>query len=76
MIAMIVLNGRQVRKNGRRMSYEELVEICRPSTHCPDSVYTVTYSKGVGGAQGELTKGESVAITDRMVFNVVETGNG
>ena len=54
----------------KRLDYDDVISMSEKSAGA-----TVTYSNGVGGAQGELIKGQSVDVCAGMVFNCVHTDN-
>lgn len=66
-----------IRINGKRffisrdfVTFDEVTDLARQ----PDFA-SVTYSNGVGGHSGILSKGGMVGITDGMIFDAVVTGN-
>lgn len=71
----IVVDGTPTEVHDKEMTYEHMVNIAfddKPPTG-PDVIITVTYSKGIDGAQGSLQAGKKVEVTDGMVFNVKAT---
>jgi hypothetical protein len=71
----IIINGRPKEVNERELTFKEVVDLAynNDPPHGPNVVITVTYSKGVDGAQGSLVHGESVKVKAGMVFNVKAT---
>jgi len=71
----IVVNGRPKEVSKKELSFKEVVDLAynNNAPHGPNVVITVTYSKGVDGAQGSLLAGQSVKVKAGMVFNVKAT---
>jgi hypothetical protein len=71
----IVVNGRPKEVTGKELNFKEVVDLAynNDPPHGPNVVITVTYSKGVDGAQGSLLPGQSVRVKAGMVFNVKAT---
>ena len=71
----IIVNTREKRWNKKAISYEQVVVLAfgTCSEH-PDTVYTVTYTKGPEHKRdGSLVKGQSVKVKNGMIFNVSQT---
>lgn len=71
----IVVNGTQEVWGEKKISFRELVNIAFPATPTnPDTIYTVTYSKGPDdNSQGSLVDGREVRVKEGMIFNVTQT---
>ncbi len=71
----IIVNTREKIWNKESISYEEVVILAFGSySSDPNTVYTVTYSKGQSPhKEGSLVKGDSVKVKDGMIFNVTQT---
>lgn len=72
---VVIVNGRPREVRGPELSFEEVVNLAYDNNppSGPYIVITVTYSRGVGGAQGTMCPGDSVKIRERMIFNVTAT---
>lgn len=68
----IIVNGKRSVVAGKDMSYANLLQIAG-YVFLPD--LSVTYRKGVNGAEGILVNGQTVLLADGMIFNVAHTGN-
>ena len=69
----IIVNGRAKTVAKGDMTFEEIVALAF-SPVPPNSIFTVTYSKGENGKSGTLEPGQTVKIKKDMIFNVTETG--
>jgi hypothetical protein len=70
----IIVNGRPRVVHERELSFDQVVLLAFPNPHHePGWIYTVTYSHGVGGQEGQLLPGQTVKIANGMIFNVTET---
>lgn len=71
----MIVNATPVEVHDKEMTYEHVVNIAFDNNppKGPNIVITVTYSRGVGGSQGSLTRGHKVEVADGMVFNVKAT---
>ena len=72
----IIVEGTPHQWSKKRISYDEVVTLEVPDyAQHPEITYSVKYKYGHGDRpEGTLSKGESVRVKDRMVFNVSETG--
>jgi len=73
-IALIV-NGREKPWSGKEISFEQLIVLAfGPVANNPNTVFTVTYKNGPEkNREGSITKGDKVAVKNKMVFNVTAT---
>lgn len=70
----IYVNTRPHQVEENKISFEELVALAYPGEGGADFTFTITYSRGPEGHHtGSLTQGESVAIKDGMIFDVIRT---
>jgi hypothetical protein len=71
----IVVNGRQQTVTADELSYDEVVRLADPNPPTgPDVLISVTYRRGTGAKpEGTLSPGQSVALKDGMIFDVVIT---
>ncbi len=71
----IIVNGRPKEVSERELTFKEVVDLAynNDPPHGPNVVITVTYSKGVDGAQGSLLPDHHVKVKAGMVFNVKAT---
>lgn len=71
----IVVNGEQNEVTGRRHTFEEIVKLAFDDALFSDTIaYTITYKRGPNqNREGTLVPGESVFVTNEMLFNVVRT---
>ena len=71
----VVVNGRPKEVTEKELTFKEVVDLAynNDPPRGPDVVITVTYSKGIDGAQGSLLPGQSVNVKSGMVFNVKAT---
>lgn len=71
----IIINGRPKEVTEKELTFKEVVDLAynNDPPHGPNVVITVTYSKGIDGAQGSLLPGQSVKVRAGMVFNVKAT---
>jgi hypothetical protein len=72
---VIIVNGREKIVSGKKLSFEQLVELAFEN---PPSgqyvVFTVTYRRGPReNREGTLTEGKTVRVKTGMVFNVTAT---
>lgn len=59
---------------GRRISFEQVVQLTTGLAQGPDVIYTVTYSKGPEDQRtGSLVAGKDVRVKNGMVFSVATT---
>lgn len=68
-VTVLFLNGERRHVGKDELTYElvaRMAGLSQPS---------VTFAKGINGAQGTLLPGQSVAIVDGMVFNVCNTSS-
>lgn len=68
----IILNGSEVEIGYSYLSYSD---ICQFNGCSPDTVLTVTYSKGRNKESGSLTRGQSVELSEGIVINASLTNN-
>lgn len=58
-----------------KISYSEVVTLEDPGyPEHPERTYSVTYKKGKGDDKHTMTPGDSVEVTEGMIFDVSETG--
>lgn len=69
-LVTIKVNGRERTVERRPHSYREIAAIAYPNPDFENFNYTITYLRGVGGAEGDLVEGETIAVKKGMVFNV------
>lgn len=70
----IIVNAREKEWGEKEISYKEVIELAFGEYIENENIeYTVAYSKAHGDKSGTLTKGESVKVKERMVFNVSKT---
>lgn len=70
----IIVNAREKEWNEKEISYQQVIELAFGEYIENENIeYTVAYSKAHGDKSGTLTKGESVKVKERMVFNVNKT---
>lgn len=72
----IVVEGTEHEWPKDEITYEELVALEVPDFgQRPEVTYSVKYTRGKGSKPaGILVRGATVAVKDRMVFNVSDTG--
>jgi hypothetical protein len=71
---VIIVNAREKKWHEKDISYEQVIELAFGSySEQENTVFTVTYSKGVDGKEGSLVKNQSVKVKDGMIFNVTRT---
>ena len=71
----LIVNGRERTWEKKKISYEEVIELAfgKEPKH-PDLIYTVTYLHGPKeNPDGTLTKGKSVFVKNKMIFNAKPT---
>jgi hypothetical protein len=66
----IKVNGRPRIVEKGRHTYREFAALAYPNPDFEQFNYTTTYLHGVGGAEGDLVEGETIAVKNGMVFNV------
>lgn len=72
---IIICNGKERDVTPyERLTYDELVTLAWGPQLSDNRVFTVTYHQK-GGSGGNLTDGESVQLSEGMVFNCVRTNN-
>jgi hypothetical protein len=73
----IVVNGIKVEVEGLALSHEGVVWLAARQKPTDGDLFTVTYRgrHGHGGYSGTLTPGQSVNLSEGMVFNAARTGN-
>ncbi|MER9962819.1 multiubiquitin domain-containing protein [Mesorhizobium sp. M0045] len=54
----------------KKLSYREVALLAYPDADFEKFKYTITYLKGVHGAEGDLVEGEKIEVKNGMVFNV------
>jgi len=71
----LIVNAREKEWNKKTISFEEVVVLAFGSiSQDPNVRYTVNYSHGPEGhREGSLTKGQSVPVINKMVFDVTES---
>lgn len=70
----VIVNGEEKVVHQRAMTFEQVCLLAFPDGPFGENiVYTVTYSYANGGGDHILNKGQTVAIKNRMVFNVGNT---
>ncbi len=70
----IVVNALPKTVHQNRVTFEEIVELAFPKHPDRQTVYTVSYYNGPAkNPDGSLTKGKSVKIKNKMVFDVTAT---
>lgn len=70
----IIVNARPKVVTKKEMTFEEIVALAFDGSEGPNTLFTVTYSKGEDRKPtGTLVAGESVKIKEGMVFNVKPT---
>ncbi|MBT1159830.1 multiubiquitin domain-containing protein [Aminobacter anthyllidis] len=67
---IIKVNGRSRTVPRRKHSYREIALLAYPDANFEKFKYTITYLKGVHGAEGDLVEGENIEVKNGMVFNV------
>lgn len=72
---IIIVNGREKQWNQKTISFKQVVELQFGNyQENPNTVYTVTYAKGPHqNPEGSMVKGDTVFVTNKMVFNVTAT---
>jgi hypothetical protein len=72
---IIIVNGREKQWCEKTLSFKQVVELAFVNyQENPDTVYTVTYAKGpYQNPEGSIVKGDTVFVTNKMVFNVTAT---
>lgn len=70
----IIVNAREKKWEDKEISYRQVVELAYGSySENENTVYTVTFSKGVDPKEGSLVKGQITKVKDGMIFNVTRT---
>jgi hypothetical protein len=73
---VIFMNGREREWQKQKITYEEVVKLVFPNVSLETSALTVEYSNGPKqNPKGTMSKGDVVFVTNKMNFNVDETGN-
>ncbi|MER8478588.1 multiubiquitin domain-containing protein [Mesorhizobium sp. M1148] len=67
---VIKVNGRPRTVPKKKLSYREVALLAYPDADFEKFKYTITYLKGVHGAEGDLVEGEKIEVKNGMVFNV------
>jgi len=67
---VIKVNGRSRTVPKQKHSYREIALLAYPNADFENFKYTITYLKGVHGAEGDLVEGEKIEVKSGMVFNV------
>jgi hypothetical protein len=72
----IIVEGTPHLWTEERITYDQVVTLEVPDySQNPQITYSVTYEKGPHeNPEGILTKGDSVEVRNKMIFNVSETG--
>jgi hypothetical protein len=72
---IIIVNGREKQWCEKTINFKQVVELAFANYQDnPDTVYTVTYAKGPHqNTEGSMVKGDTVFVTNKMVFNVTAT---
>lgn len=66
----IKVNGRPRTVPKRKHTYREIALLAYPGADFENFKYTITYLKGVHGAEGDLVEGEKIDVKNGMIFNV------
>lgn len=66
----IKVNGRPRTVPKRKHTYREIALLAYPGADFENFNYTITYLKGVYGAEGDLVEGEKIDVKNGMIFNV------
>lgn len=69
----IIVNGREKVVTKKELSFEEIVALAFDNSD-PNTIFTVTYKKGVGNKEGSLAAGDIIKVKEGMIFNVTSTG--
>lgn len=70
----IIINGREKVVEDKKISYEQLIELAFGKLELtPNTVYTVTYSKGRNEDKGSMIEGDILTLKKGMVINVTRT---
>ena len=70
----IIVNGRDKSWSKRTITFEEVVALAEGNSNDGNKAYTVTYFKGPKqNPKGEMAKGDSVYVTNKMIFNATAT---
>lgn len=72
---VIIVNGKRRRVTGPQLTFEELVQLAFDPPPAGEFIcFTITYRGGpCSNPEGSLLEGQSVTITEGMVFNVTAT---
>lgn len=71
----IVVNGEPHQWPKGEITYEEVAKLAFPDTFDPNTIYSIKYRNGHGEKpEGNLVKGASVKVKDRMIFTAKDTG--
>lgn len=73
-IVTIIVNTREKTVEKGKISFDEVVALAfnNPPTG-PNVAFTVLYRRGQGNDEGSLAPGQSVEVTEGMIFNVTAT---
>jgi hypothetical protein len=66
----IIVNGRPKIVDRKKQSYRDIARLAYPDADFDKFLYTITFFNGEHGQEGDLVEGETVKVTDGMVFNV------
>lgn len=70
----IIINGREKVVEDKKISYEQLIDLAFGNVDLtPNTVYTVTYSKGRNEDKGSMIEGDTLTLKKGMVINVTRT---
>ena len=67
---VIKINGRPRTVPKRKHTYREIALLAYPDADFEKFKFTITYLKGVHGAEGDLVEGEKIDVKHGMIFNV------
>ena len=72
---VIIVNAEEKVWNEKEISFEQVAVLAFGSyVDNPDITYSITYKRGMGNKpEGSLTKGQSVHVKDKMIFNATKT---
>jgi len=72
---VIIVNAEEKVWHDKTISFEQLAAIAYGSYEDNEAItYSITYKRGMGNKpEGSLTKGQSVQVKDKMIFNVTRT---
>ena len=73
-LVTIIVNTREHRVEKGEITFDQVVKLAYPTPPGPDTVYTVSYTKGTEKKpSGTLVEGQSVEVKDGMIFSVTAT---